>query len=163
MNIEKAITSLKRIRGDWRLTYAYDCEAIGMAIQALQDKKRSEEERVTYCSNCIHYRVCGNEGVDDVAMTFCDDKQTDGDLINKSVLDQIKWERDIAISQLNVLGYELGEKPRAEKTAEWNYERFGYRTCSNCGYSNVGTDDDGVFIPNNYCPNCGAKMKEEEE
>lgn len=50
-----------------------------------------------------------------------------------------------------------------EKPAEWQYEKFGFRTCSNCGYSNVGIDDDGVFIPNNYCPSCGAKMIESEE
>ena len=30
---------------------------------------------MTYCSDCIHYKVCGNEGVDDVSMTFCADKQ----------------------------------------------------------------------------------------
>lgn len=44
----------------------------------------------SYCSNCIHYKVCGNEGVDDTAMTFCADKQTDGDLISrKAVLDMM--------------------------------------------------------------------------
>lgn len=52
---------------------------------------------MSYCKDCIHYKVCGNEGVDDSAMTFCVDKQIKGDLISKSVLDQIKWERDIAI------------------------------------------------------------------
>ena len=41
---------------------------------------------MTYCSNCIHYKVCGNEGVDDSAMTFCADKQTDGALISKDKL-----------------------------------------------------------------------------
>ena len=39
-------------------------------------------------------------------------EQTNKDLISKSVLDQIRWERDIAIEQLKDLGYELGEKPR---------------------------------------------------
>ena len=34
----------------------------------------------SYCTDCIHYKVCGNEGVDDFAMTFCADKQTSGDL-----------------------------------------------------------------------------------
>ena len=42
------------------------------------------------------------------------EEQTDGDLISKSVFDQIKWERDVAISQLHDLGYELGEKPRTD-------------------------------------------------
>ena len=30
-------------------------------------------------------------------------------------IDQIKWERDIAISQLNELGYQFGEKIRSEE------------------------------------------------
>lgn len=41
-------------------------------------------------------------------------EKADGDLVSKSVLDQIKWERDVAISQLHDLGYELGEKPRVD-------------------------------------------------
>ena len=45
----------------------------------------------SYCSNCIHYKVCGNEGVDDSAMTFCADKQTDGDLISRQALLQKMW------------------------------------------------------------------------
>lgn len=30
---------------------------------------------MSYCTDCIHYKVCGNEGVDDSAMTYCVDKQ----------------------------------------------------------------------------------------
>ena len=40
------------------------------------------------------------------------EKQTDR--VSKSVVEQIKWERDIAIEQLEDLGYELGEKPRTD-------------------------------------------------
>lgn len=36
---------------------------------------------MSYCTDCIHYKVCGNEGVDDSAMTFCADKKTSGDLM----------------------------------------------------------------------------------
>lgn len=32
--------------------------------------------------------------------------------VSKAVVEQIQWERDIAIEQLKDLGYELGEKPR---------------------------------------------------
>ena len=38
---------------------------------------------MSYCKNCIHHNICGNEGVDDVSLTFCADKQTDGDLISR--------------------------------------------------------------------------------
>ena len=41
---------------------------------------------MSYCKNCIHHNICGNEGVDDVSMTFCADKQTDGDLISRTDL-----------------------------------------------------------------------------
>lgn len=76
----------------------------------------------TYCSNCIHYKVCGNEGVDDVAMTFCADKQTDGDLISrKSVIDTIRsMDRNDHIDKYTEDVIEYFEKlPSAEKTAEW--------------------------------------------
>ena len=45
---------------------------------------------MTYCSNCIHYKVCGNEGVDDSAMTFCADKMT-----NEEAISYLKWIRPI--------------------------------------------------------------------
>ena len=32
------------------------------------------------------------------------------DMVSRGVFDQVRWERDIAISQLKVLGYELGQK-----------------------------------------------------
>jgi hypothetical protein len=51
----------------------------------------------------------------DMAIKALKTEPTDKDLISKSVFDQIKWERDVAISQLHDLGYELGEKPKAEK------------------------------------------------
>ena len=35
-------------------------------------------------------------------------------------IEQIKWERDIAIQQLNELGYQFGEKIRSEE--EWANE-----------------------------------------
>ena len=71
---------------------------------------------MTYCSDCIHYKVCGNEGVGDSAMTFCADKQTGGDLISrKAVLDIFG---DIHPLDYNARAYvkQIKELPSAEKT-----------------------------------------------
>lgn len=41
---------------------------------------------------------------------------------------------------------------------EW-LEHVYARKCSVCGSVTCWTDDDGIPIPGNFCPNCGAKMK----
>ena len=71
--------------------------------------------------------------------------------------EQIKWERDMAIAQLNELGYGLGEKPR---TGHWIRLKHGKGKCSEC--------HDVVLIAQmygnaNYCPNCGKRMIEPQE
>lgn len=38
----------------------------------------------------------------------------DADTISRKLFDQIKWERDLAVSQLEALGYGLGEKPKTD-------------------------------------------------
>lgn len=66
-----------------------------------------------------------------------------------------------------IKGFECGVERQfnadmADKTAEWNYS-FQFRTCSKCGCCITDFDDEGTYIPDNYCPNCGARMNEEEE
>lgn len=130
---------------------------------------------MSYCTDCIHYNVCGNEGFDDVAMTFCADKRTDG--VSQSVVDQIKWERDIAadksliieIDKLprikvgnsnsptvkycidEVLLYDLLERYKAEKTAEvrpMQVELIGD------GYA-----DGELVYDSGKCPTCGWEFE----
>ena len=62
--------------------------------------------------------------------------------------------------------YERG-KAEAERTGHWaDGHQYGfsgtywYRYCSLCGY--VRSDDDEEK-DTNYCPNCGARMKGEED
>lgn len=93
-------------------------------------------------------------------------EQTDGDLISReSVITMLqKIENSVEDGE----GYQFNEWveyvkdiPSAEKTAEWidlgfkdeEYGKFG--ECSNCGVE--------TFLGSNYCPNCGAKMREVEE
>ena len=44
------------------------------------------------------------------------------------------------------------------KQGYWIKDSYLHR-CSECGYATCGTDDEGDYIPNNYCPNCGADMR----
>lgn len=83
--------------------------------------------------------------------------------VPKEVLEQIQWERDVAIDQLNSYGVQFGEKADVQKVkhGEWrgwgkggtyNYENYG--TCSVCHEdAEIGTKY------RNYCPNCGARMR----
>lgn len=82
----------------------------------------------------------------------------------EAVYGQVKWERDIAISQLEEIGVGLGQKmdefkalkeKSIAKKAEWKFDDFTatfgkpYR-CSNC--------DEEFEDTYNYCPNCGCDM-----
>ena len=83
--------------------------------------------------------------------------------VPKEVLEQIQWERDVAIDQLNSYGVQFGEKADVQKVkhGEWrgwgkggtyHYENYG--TCSVCHEdAEIGTKY------RNYCPNCGARMR----
>ena len=73
------------------------------------------------------------------------------DAISRGVFEQVMWERDVAIDQLKELGYGFGEKPR---TGHWIFDEILYKHyyCSECKSMGVDYWD--------YCPNCGAKMKE---
>ena len=46
---------------------------------------------------------------------------------------------------------------RPVKEGEWVRELW-FRTCSECGATTTDKDDEGEEIPDNFCPNCGAKM-----
>lgn len=79
--------------------------------------------------------------------------------------DQIKWERDMAIAQLNALGYGLGEKP---KTGHWFYDKsIDNWRCSECNETpkTIGYCGSANFMARNFkfCNNCGAKMAEPQE
>lgn len=82
--------------------------------------------------------------------------------VKTGACEQIKWERDIAIEQLNSIGKGLGETMddvQPVKTGKWFYDEIAdeylvYR-CSAC---NIPSDLDTP-----YCPWCGARMDAEEE
>ncbi|MBQ3329955.1 MAG: hypothetical protein IJG87_02125 [Ruminococcus sp.] len=76
-------------------------------------------------------------------------------------IEQIKWERDVAIEQLKFIGKGLGEKMddvKPVKTGKWieaTNDDPCYYYCSECHWlSDIKTP---------YCPNCGARMGENDE
>ena len=66
-------------------------------------------------------------------------------------------EEDIAI----VMAISALEKQT--NTAEWINVEFGMQECSNCEYVKNDIDNEGEPIPYNYCPNCGSRMKGENQ
>lgn len=84
------------------------------------------------------------------------DKMPSVDAICRGVYDQVRWERDIAIGQLDSYGISLGEKADVTKVvhAKWIDCSNGWM-CSACERDNT--------YDKPYCPNCGAKMDLESE
>lgn len=94
------------------------------------------------------------------------DKMSKEQLIG--VLEQVRWERDIAIGQLREdYGVGFAEKRPVGKwvwnpnAIDWN---IGGYECSNCGYVNtsLGTEKHYLksdFAASHYCTNCGRKME----
>ena len=124
--------------------------------------------------------------VDDMisGQTFKDRKQTvavltildlasKGKVISKEVLNQVRYERDLAISQLESIGKCFGEKMDDVQTityAKWKEKRHGYLECSNCHCETNRLDKHGYPIGQDikhnkpkYCPHCGAYMTDKEE
>ena len=141
------------------------------------------------CDKCIksdvcklydkHYPVSGRVGCIsfvskehdpcDTCM-YWDDKKTPPcryehtDMVHKETLQQIMWERDLALKQLKELGYRLGEKGH---TGCWiendGWDGDVYYECSVCKEAFCmmdGTPIDNMYY---YCPHCGAAMAGEIE
>ena len=86
--------------------------------------------------------------------------------VKTGACEQIKWERDIAIEQLNAIGKGLGETMddvKPVKTGKWIYDTqfHWYRaSCSECGYMRATDIKANNWNGWKYCPNCGARMSE---
>lgn len=86
------------------------------------------------------------------------------DVVSMEAYQQVRWERDLAVEQLQSYGVGFAEdKELAEvRHGEWEfrYEGTYHRCrcyCSVCGkHSGIGGIKENQRKP--YCPNCGAKM-----
>lgn len=82
------------------------------------------------------------------------------DVVSRDVLDQVRWERDVAISQLESYGISLGEKADVTKVVHGRWikaecsEKDGNARCSVC--------DHWDWNDCRYCAACGAKMDLED-
>ena len=78
------------------------------------------------------------------------------DVVSRGAYDQTDWERCVALTQLKEIGKGLGERMddvRPVVRGVWVKNGWSIR-CSVCGY-------DMPFAVRNFCPNCGADMREE--
>lgn len=108
--------------------------------------------------NCEHEKMSPREIINTI------NKESKYEIYCYETVNQIKWERDIAIEQLKSLGYSLGEEPRK---AKWivltNCSNEG-TYCSRCRVKIFSdTNRQHKKKLSTYCPNCGAKMEESYE
>lgn len=79
--------------------------------------------------------------------------------INATLAESIECEHS-AIEALNLLCHEIMALPTAEKTGHWENgeNNIGMKryVCSICGKGQP-------YLRFNYCPNCGADMRENEQ
>lgn len=52
---------------------------------------------------------------------------------------------------------------RKVKHGKWINPEMGYEECSACGYCFANYDEHDYQIERNFCPNCGADMRERKE
>ena len=90
-------------------------------------------------------------------------------VVSRGLYEQIKWERDIALEQLESYGVSLGSNAEVVKVVHGRWERTDKYDedsdvrCSRCKMEFDYIDGmcylvEGVELPN-YCPNCGADMR----
>lgn len=76
------------------------------------------------------------------------------DVAPRAAYEQVAWERDIAMKQLEECGIPFGGKADVAPVVHGRWIRCRNETkCSNCKFIYYSNRDDF-----NYCPNCGAKM-----
>ena len=131
------------------------------------------------CGHCNE--VCSEEPCEssDCDWTTFIDKEPAADVISKGLYEQIKWERDVALAQLEEYGVSLGEKADVVKVrhGRWVFGKdlaccWGqilknkyHLYCSECleqAFNRSEDNDPDFDIDTPYCPNCGAKMDKEE-
>lgn len=104
----------------------------------------------------------GRKTTEAVAKTIME--QPTVEAVPKSYAEQIRWERDVAVRQLNEIGCQFGQKMDEVKKklevvhGEWipyTISKLFSHTCSICHCD--------VEEKTPFCPNCGADMRTSAE
>ena len=140
-------------------------------------KDRAKQFVCGHCNEVCSEEPCEPSDCDWMAFI---DKEPAADVISKGLYEQIKWERDVALAQLEEYGVSLGEKADVVKVrhGRWVFGKdlaycWGqilknkyHLYCSECleqAFNRSEDNDPDFDIDTPYCPNCGAKMDKEEE
>ena len=85
------------------------------------------------------------------------------DTILKGVYNQVAWERDLAMMQLEEHGIPFGCKADVQtvRHGKWKFHKDGSGTCNRCNFTSKNVWDFDSW--QNYCGHCGAKMDGECE
>ena len=139
-------------------------------------KDRAKQFVCGYCNEVYSEELCEQSNCDWMAFI---DKEPAADVISKGLYEQIKWERDVALAQLEEYGVSLGEKADVVKVrhGRWVFGKdlaccWGqilknkhHLYCSECleqAFNRSEDNDPDFDIDTPYCPNCGAKMDKEK-
>ena len=139
-------------------------------------KDRAKQFVCGHCNEACSEEPCEPSDCDWMAFI---DKEPAADVVSKGLYEQIKWERDVALAQLEEYGVSLGEKADVATVqhGRWEFgkdllDSFGsinknkyHLYCSECRNQafNKTVDNDYDFdMDTPFCPWCGAKMDKEE-
>lgn len=89
-------------------------------------------------------------------------KQSDAILKAIEVLESENYYKSLVESYgdtINKLTTAISESKQEQRKGHWIHKMW-FLECSNCGYTRDRLDNEGYPIPDNFCPNCGAKMVE---
>ena len=73
------------------------------------------------CENCIHFEVCA---IYLPQLPICDSYKRKEDIVSNGLIEQYKWERDVAIAQLEEIGLSLGQKIEGVYLTKEEYEKL---------------------------------------
>ena len=127
-----------------------------------------EIEDISFVDNTITGQTVKDRKQSMAILTVLESAQK-GEAFSKGYVEQLRWERDLAVAQLEEIGKSLGEKMDDVKivaAARWIEKRHGYFECSNCHCDTNKLDKHGYPIGRDmrhdkpkYCPHCGAIME----
>ena len=122
-------------------------------------KNRAKQFVCGHCNEVCSEEPCEPSDCDWMAFI---DKEPAADVVSKGLYEQIKWERDVALAQLEEYGVSLGEKADVVEVRHGRWIRkeddscYWYE-CSECGEKLAKTQWGNDYF-SAYCPNCGTLM-----